>query len=107
MRNESAFNAPSRAVTYRAGKEERNALRKTLVGSGSLSTQGKCTDKFVMRVLLGKAYGDLIGRHEWSAEMVIAFILPTVRENSMEMVDVEFASHGSIRHQLRERGGAV
>ena len=97
MRYESAFNAPCRAVTYRLGQEAGDTLREALVGSGSLSAQRKCADKIVIRVLLGKAYSDLIGRHERSVEMVIGFVLRTVRENPMEMVDVEVVSHWGIR----------
>lgn len=97
MRYESAFNALRRAVTYRLGQEAGDTLREALVDSGSLSSQRKCADKLVIRVLLGKAYSDLIGRHERPVEMVIGFILRTVHENPMEMVDVEVVSHWGIR----------
>ena len=72
------------------------------MGSGSLSAQGKGADKIVSRVLLGKAYGDLIGRHERSVEMVTVFILGTVLKNALKMLDVEFLCHWGARRRLCE-----
>ena len=96
MRNESAVNVPRRAVTYRLGQEMGDTLRKALVGSGSLSAQRKRADKIVIRILLGKAYGDLIRRHERAVEMVIGFVLWTARQNPTQMIDIEIVSHWDV-----------
>ena len=106
VRNEPAFNAPRCAITYRPRQEESDALREALVSSGSLSAQGEGADKIVSRVFLGEAYGDLIGRHERSVEMVIGFVFGTVLKNALKMVDVEFVCHRGVRRQLWV-GGAV
>lgn len=93
MRNESAVNVPRRAVSYRLGQEMGDALRKALVGSGSLAAQRKCADKIVIRILLGKAYGDLIRRHERAVERVTGFVLWAARQNPAQMIDIEVVSH--------------
>lgn len=100
MRYESAFDTPCCAIAYCLGQEPGDALCEALVGSGSLSAQRKLADKAVIRVFVRKAYGDLICRHEWPAEMVIVFILRAAFENSMEIVDVEVVSHCIFREGL-------
>ena len=102
VRNEPAFNVPRSGVTCRPRQEEGDALREALVGSGSLSAQGKGADKIVGRVLLGKAYGDLVGRHKRSVEMVTGFVFGTVLKNSLKMVNVEFVCHWGVRRRLCE-----
>ena len=93
MRYETAVNAPRPAVTYRLGQEAGDALGQALVDSGSLSAQRNCAYKIMIRILLGKAYGDLIRGNERAVEMVIGLVLWTARQNSTQMIDIEIVSH--------------
>ena len=93
VRNEPAFDIPRCAITYRPRQEEGDALREALVDSYSLSAYAKGADEIVIPVFIGKAYGDLIGRHERSVEVVTFFIFGTVLKNASKMVDVEFLCH--------------
>ena len=104
VRNEPAFDVSRCVITYRPRQEEGDALREALMGSGSLSAHAEGADEIVIPVLVGKAYGDLIGGHERSVEMVTFFIFGTVLKNASKMVDVEFLCHWGIRRQLCEWG---
>lgn len=79
MRNESAVDVSRRAITDRLRQETGDSLGQALVDSGSLAAQRKCADKIVIRILLGKSYGDLIRGHERAVEVVIGFVLWTAR----------------------------
>ena len=94
MRNESAVDVSRRAITDRLRQEAGDTLGQALVDSGSLASQRKCADKIVIWILLGKAYGDLIRRHERAVEMVTGFVLWTARQNPTQMIDIEILSHG-------------